>query len=683
MTIAPTLLVIGIDGAEWDVIDPMLERGQLPALARLLNRGTGVRLRSPKPLVSPPLWTTIATGKSPLEHGITWFLTNDADGHQIPATGAQRRVPAFWDIAGQNGLRVAVIGWWATWPAEPVSGVMVSDRLLSHGFALNESRPTSSLVYPEERTAEMLALIPNTGSFVPPELEGLLPPVADLSDVSRSAGDDGVLTPVELLRAASIEVEAHHQITLHLLNEGGFDLVCVYFEGVDTVSHVFMPSAEPAQEHVDPEFARTHNATVERFYAYQDRILGELIAAADPETAVMVVSDHGFRSGKKRLPQPTDIWTLKQAPRDHLEEGILVVSGPPFSSHRERLSGIHLNQFAPAVLRSLGLPLEDTAVDLVPEKIFKSDFLSANPQAIVTAYPARTPPPLPEADEGLEVETARLRALGYITTEDQANSGTLSSDIDEALHRAIYLHLAGRLTEAASVYESLVDRAGSDSRPAMGLARIRLEQGRLTEARAALATAMKQDGPQPAEVAELQGRLLVADGALFEAEKALRRSITLDPTSSRAREALVDLLFRQKRFDDAAEEVQAILTLDPRSAPTWRNLGVIQEAMGDLNAAESSYQESVAVEPDFAPALLALGIVAERRRDYQAAEAYYRAALDADPEDPTANTQLGVLLFNLKRPEEAVEPLRKAARLLPDLDLVHQALKRAEDATGG
>lgn len=672
----PQLILIGIDGAEWDVIDPLLEGGRLPALGGLIERGVGVRLRSPRPLVSPPLWTTIATGKSPLEHGITWFLTEDADGRPIPVTGARRRVPALWDVAAANGRRVAVVGWWATWPAEAVPGVMVSDRLVSHGFGIGGQRPTWGLVSPEERTTELVALVPDPVDLAPPELADLLPAS------EPGTAEDGVLTPLELLRAAVVEVEAHHRIAMHLLREGGYDLVCVYFEGVDTVSHVFMPLAPPPQPQVDPELARTHGATVERFYTYQDRLLGELLSVAGPDATVVVVSDHGFRSGDKRRPPPAGGWTLRQAPRDHLEEGVLVVAGPPFATRRERLAGVHLDQVAPIVLRALALPLEEPAAARVPTALFREGFLTAHPSAVVAAYPGRTPPPLPAADPGLAIEEARLRALGYLSDDAGPSATEPRVATDEGLHLAINLHLAGRLDEAAAQYEALLEDTPDDHRPALGLARVRLDQGRTAEARRALAAAVGRGAPE-AEVAELEGRILSAGGAWDEAEQSLRRAVTLDPSATRAREALVDVLVARRRLDAAGDQLRELLRLDPRSAPAWRNLGVVQEAQGDPAAAAASYRQAVTVEPDYAPALTSLGLLSERRGDHAAAEALYRAALAADPDDALANTQLGVLLVNLGRPAEALEPLRAAARLRPDLAVVAVALERAEAATGG
>jgi hypothetical protein len=103
------LLVVGIDGAEWSVVTPLLERGKLPNLSRLIESGAACGLRSLEPKQkSPVIWTTIATGKYPDKHGISDYI--DASGGRI-LTSNVRTARTFWDILGEDGRKVTVIGW--------------------------------------------------------------------------------------------------------------------------------------------------------------------------------------------------------------------------------------------------------------------------------------------------------------------------------------------------------------------------------------------------------------------------------------------------------------------------------------------------------------------------------------------------------------------------------------------
>src|SRR5262245_55319937 len=86
------VVLIGIDAATWDVIRPLMEAGELPSFRSLVDRGWSGVLRSMEPMVSPALWTTIASGHVPAEHGITGFLAPTQDGTEAPVTSNVRRV---------------------------------------------------------------------------------------------------------------------------------------------------------------------------------------------------------------------------------------------------------------------------------------------------------------------------------------------------------------------------------------------------------------------------------------------------------------------------------------------------------------------------------------------------------------------------------------------------------------
>src|SRR5436305_13393095 len=125
------VLLIGWDSADWEMIDPLLERGQMPALARLLADGVRGNLATLQPVLSPMLWTSIATGKRADTHGICGFTEPLPDASGIgPVRSTSRKCKAIWNILTQTGLKTNVVGWFASHPAEPINGIMVSDHLL-------------------------------------------------------------------------------------------------------------------------------------------------------------------------------------------------------------------------------------------------------------------------------------------------------------------------------------------------------------------------------------------------------------------------------------------------------------------------------------------------------------------------------------------------------------------------
>ena len=124
----PPLIVIGLDGGEWKVIHRLWSEGKLPNLKALAARGVSATLRTAYNS-SPVIWTTIATGVVPTVHGITNFVVATPQG-DVPISSDLRKVPALWNMLSRTGRRVAVLGWWGSWPAEEVNGVVYTDRAL-------------------------------------------------------------------------------------------------------------------------------------------------------------------------------------------------------------------------------------------------------------------------------------------------------------------------------------------------------------------------------------------------------------------------------------------------------------------------------------------------------------------------------------------------------------------------
>ena len=116
----PPLIVIGVDGGEWKVIRRLWAEGKLPHFKAIADRGITATLHTAYNS-SPVIWTTIATGVIPEVHGITDFVVPTPRG-DVPVSSAVRKVPALWNMLSRAGRRVAVLGWWASWPAEPVNG---------------------------------------------------------------------------------------------------------------------------------------------------------------------------------------------------------------------------------------------------------------------------------------------------------------------------------------------------------------------------------------------------------------------------------------------------------------------------------------------------------------------------------------------------------------------------------
>ena len=140
-----------MDGADWEIASPLIDAGEMPQLANIVNNGASGPLASLPPYLSPMLWNSIATGKYADQHGILGFTTTDpATGKLAAITSTQRKCKALWNILGEQGLTAHVMGWFASHPAENVTGVCVTeafprpvakgDRITSDSLARARSR---------------------------------------------------------------------------------------------------------------------------------------------------------------------------------------------------------------------------------------------------------------------------------------------------------------------------------------------------------------------------------------------------------------------------------------------------------------------------------------------------------------------------------------------------------------
>jgi predicted AlkP superfamily phosphohydrolase/phosphomutase len=133
------ILVIGWDAADWNVINPLISQGKMPALKKLMEGGSFGRIQTLDPPLSPMLWTSIATGFRADKHGIGGFVEPTPAGDGLrPVTTTSRKVKAIWNILNQEGWKSNVLAWWPSNPAEPINGVMVSNLYQIATKALGE-----------------------------------------------------------------------------------------------------------------------------------------------------------------------------------------------------------------------------------------------------------------------------------------------------------------------------------------------------------------------------------------------------------------------------------------------------------------------------------------------------------------------------------------------------------------
>ncbi len=243
------------------MIRALWAEGRLPHLRALFEEGTGAALKSGYGSKSAVVWSSMATGVTPDRHGIIDFVVPTPRG-DVPVSSAVRRVPALWNMVSAAGGRVAVLAWWATWPAETVNGVVVSDR------------------------AQLKLRDRVSPAGWQPEFERL----------AAEAQRDAIRFPPNATQARDDLVA---RLAVELAGRD-YDLLMAYFKSVDEIGHHYWKHYRPERYGpLDPDELARYGDYVPRAYEAVDQTLGEARAAAGPGVNVLVLSDHGFYGLKR------------------------------------------------------------------------------------------------------------------------------------------------------------------------------------------------------------------------------------------------------------------------------------------------------------------------------------------------------------------------------------------------
>lgn len=239
---AKRVLLVGWDAADWKIINPLMERGLMPATQRIVENGAMAHLATLSPPLSPMLWTSIATGKRPYKHGILGFTepTPDRTGVQ-PITNLSRKTKAIWNILNQNGKRCNVVGWWPSHPAEPIDGVMVSNHYQVIRGPRSEGWPLLSNSIHPERLAEALAELRVHPEDLGPEHVLPFLPHGDEIDQEKDTRFASCIKTI-------CECSSIQSCATELMENEPWDFMAVYFDSIDHFCHLFMRYHPPRRD---------------------------------------------------------------------------------------------------------------------------------------------------------------------------------------------------------------------------------------------------------------------------------------------------------------------------------------------------------------------------------------------------------------------------------------------------
>jgi len=264
------VLVIGLDGATFDVLNPMMDRGLMPNLKRLVADGCAGPLESTKPPITPAAWTTFMTGKGPGRHGIVDFLRYDAAADRLSFNNhIEIREKTIWEILSEKGLRVGSINVPMTFPPRPVNGFMIS------GF----DTPSVDLefTYPSDLKAEILKRWPDY--------------THEKKWERRPLGGDKLFR--ENLEYICQSFDRGVELARFCGDRYGWDVLMVLFKLVDNLQHKTWRYLDPRTADHDPRRAEW----TAQCFARLDVAIGRLAdLAAEQDASIVLMSDHGHGS---------------------------------------------------------------------------------------------------------------------------------------------------------------------------------------------------------------------------------------------------------------------------------------------------------------------------------------------------------------------------------------------------
>jgi predicted AlkP superfamily phosphohydrolase/phosphomutase len=388
------LLVIGIDGMDWPVLEPLL--GDLPNLREIAGRGAAGEMQSIFPPDSIPSWVSIFTGLDPSEHGILETIDYFKKGVKtFSVDTAAFRGATFWDRASAAGSKVVVVNPLLAYPPWPVNGIMASGPVFVSGRVA---------AFPEE-IARRYAIPPLGGIVDFPEKRELA------SFAEKSAA----------------ETERIVDFAAGLLSNEPWDLAFVTLLTLDRMFHFFWRYQDPA----DPTHPRrsAHTGVIRDFHFFLDRCVGKLRASAGEDALVLIVSDHGHGM---RAPLQFNLNELLR--RDGLLKGRF--RGPAALSPR-----YHVDNAKNLTLELLHrLDLEDLSyriAHLFPwtRKLKKGDFLTKPSDNLATASEFGGANPF----GGVDISKGRCAETGIDYEELRTRVITLLGEAKDAHGRPVFL----------------------------------------------------------------------------------------------------------------------------------------------------------------------------------------------------------------------------------------------------
>ncbi len=628
--------MVGWDAADWKIIHKLCDRGVMPYMKSLLQQGASGNLSTLEPILSPMLWTSIATGKRPFKHGIHGFTEPLPDGSGIrPSTSTSRTCKAVWNMLMQEQYKVHVLGWFSSHPAEPINGVYVSDLFYKSSTSLDEPWPLaegaacppepvellkSGRAHPDEMTAE--AVVP------------FIPRVAEI-DIQKDKR-------LKSCRRLLAECSTIHNVATWVLENQEWDFIAVFYDAIDHFGHAFMHYYPPRREQVSEKDYELYKNVIDSVYVFQDLQLGRLLHLAGDDVTLILVSDHGYHSDHLRpeytpdIPAGPAVW--------HRPVGVSLVKGPGIKQNAT-MYGANVLDVTPTILQLCGLPLGKD-MDGHP---WLQAMENPGDVALIDSWedrPGNSGEHDPDKKENaVDAHEAlqQLVALGYIDVDAPGENiqKTIDNTVNESRYNLARSYMdAGLYWQAIPILQKLIEKDGEAPRFRLTLASAFQGNKQIPESRRELEQLCEKHQKSPPSVLVMLAALYREEGDVDNALKWLDK-ITLDD-----------------------------LTQPELCIRYGANCG----RLGKVSEAESAYLKALKLDPDSRDGVWGMTRVCLRKKDYQQALDYALRGAELAPYFALTHYYMGRVLLRLNKYRESTTAFQRAIELNPGLYAAHRFL---------
>ncbi len=396
------IAIIGIDGADPTLVARWRAEGLLPTLDRLAREGASGKISTDSFILSPRIWTSVATGKSPATHGIEGWVHTAGPREGRVYRSSDRRGHALWNIFSDRGRTVSSVNWLITHPPERVNGVVVSD------FAIPGRREGRMK---RLRASEALADVAGATTWPLEWQQRVNRMAAAVGPLFEGAADKPERSGARFARPGSrarFADDLAMRVALAIDEEQQPGLLLLLLQGIDRISHLMWAGVAPSSDYPEglqpsEKERRRFAAVLQDYYVYTDGLLAKVLERYGPDDLVIVLSDHGFEAQTNPAHPKVTGGHDSEAAR----KGVIFVRGRGIPAG----AGIHMmgmNDVAPTVLAWAGLPVAEDMEGRPAGFLGKREF-----QTVPTYSGAieRVESPSIEAEAVL---LEQLRELGYI-----------------------------------------------------------------------------------------------------------------------------------------------------------------------------------------------------------------------------------------------------------------------------